>query len=172
MEAGRRHTAPTGGRSSSAGAGAAAAGPLFPLALASLLAAAVAAGVQLIDPFGHGVWLVAYLLLVGSLAPFLLGLGETAVLRHAPPAHRANAQTALWGVGTIAVPLGVLGESRLAVVAGSAALMLSLGSMARALAEDADRVRPGALGGYAALLLFMVGSVCVGLALAWDLPWI
>jgi hypothetical protein len=78
----------------------------------------------------------------------------------------------LWAVGTIAVPLGVLGDSRLAVVVGSAALMLSLGSMVLALREDADRARPGPVTAYAGLLAFMAGSTCVGLGLAWDLPWI
>lgn len=171
MEAGSGYSVLTSARSPSAGTGQAVS-RLVPPALASLLAGAIAATVQVIDPFDHGVWLVAYLLLVGSLAPLSFGLSEAAVLEHPPPAHLAAAQAALWGVGTVAVPFGVLAGTRLAVLIGSAALMLSLGSMALVLHDDADVSRPRALAGYAGLLLFMACSVCIGLALAWDLPWL
>ena len=171
MEAGRGHPALPGRRDCRRG-GAAGAGYLPSLALPALAGGAIAAAVQLSNPFDHGVWLVAYLLLVGSVAPLLLGLGSAAVLEHAPDARRAGAEAALWAAGTILVPLGVLGASRLAVLAGSVGLMLSLSSMVVALRDDAGGERRVLLAAYVGLLLFMACSVCVGLALAWDLPWI
>ena len=45
-------------------------------ALASLAAALVALVVRMAEPFEHGVWLVAYLVLVGFLAQLLLGRGQ------------------------------------------------------------------------------------------------
>ena len=49
-------------------------------ALASLAAALVALVVRMAEPFEHGAWLVAYLVLVGFLAQLLLGRGQAALL--------------------------------------------------------------------------------------------
>jgi hypothetical protein len=76
---------------------------LTPSALASLAAASVALAARVADPFAHGTWLVAYLVLVGFLAQLLLGLGQGALLSagglSVPPRRVRLAQTLLWNFG-------------------------------------------------------------------------
>jgi hypothetical protein len=144
----------------------------------SLAAAVLAAAVRAIEPFAHGIWLVAYLFLVGFLAQLLLGRfqamlrAEGAARTDAPP---IRAQAALWNCGVVAVPLGVLVGARLFVVLGSLALLTSLAAFWRAyrsLRSEAG-VPPRALRVvYVALIAFMAASVLVGTALAWDTPWL
>jgi hypothetical protein len=144
----------------------------------SLAAVVIAAAVRTIEPFAHGIWLVAYLFLVGFLAQLLLGRCQ-AMLRaagrirtDAPP---IGAQAALWNSGVVAVPLGVLLDARLFVVLGSLALLTSLAAFWQA--DRSLRFQSGAASGalrvgYVALIVFMAASVLVGTALAWDTPWI
>jgi hypothetical protein len=138
-------------------------------AAASLLAAIVVAAVQAAQPFEHGVWLVAYLALVGFAAQLLLGAGQAALLASAPGSpqpRRTGAQLVLWNLGVVAVPLGVFTEARLPVVIGAAALLAALLSFHRA-------VRPApASAAYLALICFMAASTLIGTALAWDLDWL
>jgi hypothetical protein len=146
----------------------------------------LAAAVRAIAPFAHGIWLVAYLFLVGFLAQLLLGWCQgnlTAGRRtrsDAPPiraqaAPPIRAQAALWNGGVVAVPLGVLLDARLFVVLGSLALLTSLAAFwqaYRSLRSEAG-APPGALEvGYVSLIAFMAASVLVGTALAWDTPWV
>lgn len=146
-------------------------------ALASLGAAVIAAAMQLSEPFAHGIWLITYLVLVGFLAQFLLGRGQAIVLSASqfplPPCGIRVAQALLWNIGVVAVPLGVLIETRLAVVLGSVSLLTALTSLWKtvrpALKTGTAWKRRGV--GYAALLIFMTGSVFAGLALGWDIPW-
>jgi hypothetical protein len=147
-------------------------------ALASLAAAAVALVLRVVDPFAHGNWLIAYLVLVGFLAQLLLGLGQAALLSACdatPPTKRVRrAQALLWNVGVVAVPLGVLAETRLAVVVGSISMIAALISLTRtarpALATAfARRLWSG--WGYASLLAAMGACTLIGTALAWDIPW-
>ena len=161
-------------RAADPGAGAPARG-LLQIAIVSLIAGLAVAVAQLIEPFDHGVWLVAYLLLVGSLAPYLLGLGEAALSGGRLSARGAHRQTALWAAATVIVPLGVFAESRAAVAVGSGALLLALLSIGSATLRDRRRHGPERrllVGAYAGLLGFMALSACTGLALAWDLPWL
>jgi hypothetical protein len=147
-------------------------------ALASLVAATVAIAVFVSEPFAHGTWLVAYLVLVGFLAQLLLGRGQAALLSAdglpPPPRGIRLAQALLWNLGVVAVPVGVLAEARLAVVAGSVSLiagLLSLWNTVRHILPGTS-ARPSRLGRfYACLLVVMTTSVFVGTALAWDVPW-
>jgi hypothetical protein len=144
-------------------------------ALASLVAAAVATAVLLSEPFAHGTWLVAYLVLVGCAAQLLLGRGQAAVLaaagRATPPGRVRLAQVALWNLGVVAVPAGVLAGSRLLVVVGSVSLLAAMASLWRCVRPALGRQRW--LGpSYVALLVAMTSSVFVGTALAWDTPWL
>ena len=141
----------------------------------ALWAGVIAVTIQLIAPFDHGVWLIAYLLLVGSLAPYLLGVGEAALLGNRSVGRAVNAQPALWAAGTIAVPTGVLFGSRLPIALGSLALSAALGSMASAGLASRPQCSPHGRGrlelAYGVLILFMTTSVGVGLILAWDISW-
>lgn len=151
---------------------------LVAAAFASLVGAGAALLVGIVQPFDHGSWLIAYLVLVGFLAQVLLAVGQRALRSErglgAPPSQDRFAQLLLWNLGVIAVPAGVLADTRLVVVVGSASLLT-------ALASFADSARPGLSGpaarttrlgwAYALLLLGMTASTLTGTGLAWDIPW-
>jgi len=150
---------------------------LYAAALACLAAAGIALAIRIAQPFEHGAWLVAYLVLVGFLAQLILGRGQAALLSSGNlpmPSRRSGlAQTVLWNIGVVAVPLGVLAETRLAVVIGSVSLLAALAFLWMAVrtvlaSELRRRSRLGL--GYVALLLLMIASVFLGSALAWDMP--
>ena len=147
-------------------------------ALASLAAAVVALAIRISEPFEHDAWLVAYLFLVGFLAQLLLSRGQAALLAAAglpaPTPDARLAQALAWNLGVIAVPAGVLAETRLAVVVGSVSLLTALAFFAKTARPvlPGSAVRPGRLGwAYAHLLLIMTASTLIGTALAWDIPW-
>ncbi len=142
----------------------------FDIAAGFWLAAALAAAIlRAAHAYDHGIWLVAYLLLVGAVAQALLGRGQAALLSDPPPGRLA-AQAALWNAGVVLVPLGVLADVRLSVAAGSVLLLLALGSLARAARARGRRPRTAAL--HSALVVFMLLSVCVGYLLSGDIPWL
>ena len=138
-----------------------------------LVAALVAASARAIEPFSNGIWLVAYLFLVGFLAQLLLGRGQ-AVLNRSQPSPRRRAQAVLWNGGVAVVPSGVFADSRVLVVLGGIGLLAALTlywQSARATSRN-PRTNPAWLKhGFTALIAFMAGSVFVGTALAWDRPW-
>jgi hypothetical protein len=156
--------------------GRAASRPLTILALISLGAAATAAVVRAASSFDHGIWLVAYLFLVGFLAQFLLAAGQDSLYRRAgrSPARRTvRTEAVLWNLGVVAVPFGVLVSARGAVVIGSCGLLAALALFARSISPSPkphDAI-PTAMA-YMALLLGMASSVAIGTALAWDIPWV
>lgn len=143
------------------------------LAAANLVASLSVAIVHAVQPFDHGVWLVAYLFLVGFLAQLLLGRGQVALLVVAhethPPRSTRRAQLLLWNFGVLIVPVGVLAGTRLAVLLGSVALLSGLYSFWRGVREVLDDAWLSRA--YMLLLGFMSASAVVGLALAWDIPW-
>ena len=146
------------------------------MAAASLVAAASVAVLRATQPFEHGIWLVAYLFLVGFLAQLLLGRGQAALLSGAslpgPSPVRRRAECVLWNFGVVIVPVGVLAETRLAVLIGTMALLGALVSFfgdVRPLLSDNRNAAVGR--SYLALLVFMAASAITGLALAWDTPW-
>jgi hypothetical protein len=143
-----------------------------------LAAALIAAVARAIEPFAHGIWLVAYLFLVGFLAQVLLARGQATTLAAAPSdvdAPPIGAQATLWNAGVVAVPLGVLLGARVFVVLGSVALLTSLAAFwqaSRPRHSGSGAPSRGAGVGYLALMVFMAASVLIGTALAWDTPWL
>jgi hypothetical protein len=138
----------------------------------------VAAAARAIEPFDHGIWLVAYLFLVGSLAQLLLGRGQATLLvasrsgANAPP---IGAEVACWNAGVVAVPLGVLVGARLFVVLGSVALLTALAAFwqgSRPCRSDSRTVSAWRGIAYKALIITMAASAVVGTVLAWEIPWL
>ena len=144
----------------------------------SLAAALVAAGARAIEPFEHGIWLVAYLFLVGFLAQLLLGRGQADAIAASPAGASTppiSAQVAFWNAGVVAVPLGVLVGTRALVVLGSIALLTALNAFWQASRprHSESRTASGSRGiAYTALIMTMAASVLVGTVLAWDIPWL
>jgi len=148
------------------------------LVVANLVAAASVTALRIAEAFDHGIWLVAYLFLVGFVAQLLLGRGQAALLARSrqpgPPVSMRRVQLALWNLGVLIVPFGVLAGSRLAVLLGSVGLLLALHSfwdtVHEVLADASAGTRLGRA--YLTLVSFMGASAVVGLALAWDIPWL
>jgi hypothetical protein len=141
------------------------------LASASVLivAGGAVAAVNSATPFGHGSWLAAYLVLVGGVSQGILGAGRLAL--HAPPLTRAvpAAQLALWNIGSLAVPAGVLGDAPTLVTAGSVALLSALALFAAEARGRRRDVRGRALA-YLAIVVGLAVSVVIGSALADAAP--
>jgi hypothetical protein len=127
----------------------------------SLVTAVFAAAARAIEPFDHGIWLVAYLFLVGFMAQYLLARGQSMLSPTGQPAADSppiREQATLWNAGVVGVPVGVFADARLLVVLGSVALLASLGAFWHAYGSV--RLEPdielGALRvAYRALILFM-----------------
>jgi hypothetical protein len=142
---------------------------------ASLFVACAVTGIQIANPFENGVWLVAYLMLVGCAAQVLLGRGQTALTGSTVSPGTIYCQLALWNFGVVAVPLGVLTDTRLSVVLGAMGLLAALRSYWSVTCHAHRSSAPVPAGlrvGYLMLLALMVASVFIGTALAWDRPWL
>jgi hypothetical protein len=126
--------------------------------------------------FDHGIWLVAYLVLVGCLAPALLYAGESRLLLRPASGRSASSAAALWLAGVIAVPAGVLGQSRILVCAGAACLIAALVLLVdRAFtggAIPAPERSPTVLAAHALTIAVMAVSTGIGVLLAWSYPWL
>jgi hypothetical protein len=141
----------------------------------SLVATIIAAAIFIFSPFAHGGWLIAYLGLVGFAAQVLLGAGQAALLAASaspsPSPGARLAQAGFWNVGVVAVPAGVLTETRALVVAGSVSLTAALISFLWSVRPSLGPGRTWLTRSYAGLLAGLMASVLVGTALARDLPW-
>jgi hypothetical protein len=166
-----------------AGGSAAQPHPLRRCALLGAVASALTIVLLIVAPFEHGVWLLAYLFLVGFAAPLLLATGERGLLAEPLEGNGANRLAAAWLTGMVLVPAGVLLDVRLPVVLGALALLVALWSLAqrafgggarpaRAASPRDRRLQAGARRGHAALIVFMAASTLIGVLLAWDSPWI
>jgi len=142
---------------------------LWPAA-AFLAATGGAAVIRAAVSFDNGIWLVAFLLLVGSVAQLLLALGQSALHPEGTAPGRVTAEAILWNVGAVLVPLGTLTGGKAWVVVGSAALVAGLVLFGQSTLESSSGAQPlWTL--YWILILFMGVSVVTGIALSWAEPW-
>ena len=141
------------------------------LASASVLivAGGAVAAVNSAAPFGHGSWLAAYLVLVGGVSQGVLGAGRLALQAPALTRPRPPAQLALWNIGSLAVPAGVLWDAPMLVTAGSVALLCALALFA-AEARGRRREVRGRVVIYLAIVAGLAVSVVIGSALADAAP--
>ena len=139
------------------------------------VATALAILLRALETFDHGIWLIAYLSLVGTLAQFLLAWGQSRLAPGTSVRH-VRLQALLWMIGVVFVPAGVLIEARLLVVAGSVPLIAALFLFWQQTRTGTGRSRreddAGLGAAYDVLLVFMTLSVFVGIALASDVPWL
>ena len=142
--------------------------PIRVVALIGAAAAVVAVVLRIAAPFDHGTWMIAYLVLVGALAPWLLAFGEERL--GAAADRRTAPEAAAWLAGVIAVPAGVLADARVLVVAGGVALLAALVSIARRALAAGAAAR--ALAAHGVVIAFMAASTLIGIGLAWDTPWL
>jgi hypothetical protein len=124
-----------------------------------LLAAAIAAPA----PTRHGVWAVAYLVLVLGVSQILLGAGQ-ALLVSAPPSARGAAVTAtVFNVANVAVLVGVVTDHVVVFDAGSLLLVVALVLFLYGVRRGARRGWP--LYAYRLFVALLVVSIPIGMLL-------
>jgi hypothetical protein len=134
-----------------------------------IVAGGAVAAVNSAAPFGHGSWLAAYLVLVGGVSQVVLGAGRLALHAPRPTPALLRTQLALWNLGSLAVPAGVLADAPTLVTVGSVALLWALALFAAGASGVRREVRVRAVV-YLAIVVGLAASVVVGSALADALP--
>ena len=144
------------------------------LAGAFTLAAAMVAAARSQQPFDHGWWLVAYLLLVGGLSQLIFGAGQFALGAASARPRVLAGELVFWNLGALLVPVGVFAGAPVVVAIGSIVLLAALALFAAATnVQSRRRARDHLfwLYAYRAVVIFLAGSVVVGTGLADALPW-
>jgi hypothetical protein len=140
-----------------------AAAPFAAVGLACIIGGGLLAAISAHDPTRHGMWTVAYLVLVGGVAQAGLGIGQALLGRDQPSTRTLALQFAGVNVGNAAVIAGTLLEEAWLVDIGGAllalALILFLGGV-----RGVPSSWPVLL--YRALIGFVLVSIPVGLVLA------
>lgn len=102
-----------------------------PFALAGAVAVAaggiVAAAIAAPTPTRHGVWAVAYLVLVMGIAQFALGAGQALLAQTTPDSRQTLATAALFNAANLAVIAGVITDRTIILTTGSLLLFVALG---------------------------------------------
>ncbi|CAJ1501192.1 hypothetical protein MU0083_002621 [[Mycobacterium] kokjensenii] len=123
-----------------------------------VLAAAIAAPM----PTRHGVWAVAYLVLVLGVGQLVIGAGQTLLPGSPPSSGAARLRAAAFNVSGAAIVLGVVTDHLAVFYTGSALLFAVL---ARLLIDVRRSPRSGwAPVAYRLLLVALVVSIPIGMA--------
>lgn len=123
------------------------------------LAAAIAAP----SPTRHGVWAVAYLVLVLGVGQLLLGAGQALLASEPPPPGSAAAAAVAFNLSGAAIILGVVTDHIVVLDAGSALLFAVLVWLLYGVRRG--RRRGWALFGYRAFIAALTVSIPIGMAL-------
>lgn len=140
-------------------------------ATAFLVVTAIVTVVRAATFFENGIWLIAFLLLVGCVAQMLLALGQAALRPEGAGRARIAAEACLWNAGSVLVPLGTLTGGKAGVVIGSLSLVAALFLFARSALESPSGAQP-LWSLYWVFILFMAVSVLTGIGLSWSEPWL
>jgi hypothetical protein len=124
-----------------------------------LIAAAIAAPA----PTRHGVWTVAYLVLVCGVGQIVLGTGQALLAATPPSARMVAATVAAFNTANIAVLAGVITDHIAVFDAGAALLIVALVLFLSAVRRGARRGWP--LHGYRLLIAALLVSIPIGMLL-------
>ena len=148
--------------------------------IAFIIAAAVAAAINLKQPFAHGWWLVAYLSLVGGVAQLILAPGVVALARvrdvRAQGLGYSTPELLLWNGGTLVVAVADLMGHPAGVLVGSVLLIAALLLFGFELnvtlrrPSTADRAPVMWAWLYGGFLVFMAASTAIGTVVAYGAP--
>lgn len=135
-----------------------------------LIATAILAIVRAAVEFEKGIWLIAFLLLVGFVAQIVAAVGQSAIRTGRTPSSSVVAESLLWNAGSVLVPIGALTGGKAGVILGSLALIAALVLFGRSV--SGPEVRRGTLRAlYLLFVVFMAASVATGIGLSWSQPW-
>lgn len=96
------------------------------LGVGGIAAGGLTAAVIAHSPTRHGVWAVAYLVLVAGLAQVGLGVGQAVLATDVPSARHVVAELLAWNLGNAAVIVGTLVDRVSLVFLGGALLVVGL----------------------------------------------
>ncbi|HYI23946.1 MAG TPA: hypothetical protein VD767_00920 [Thermomicrobiales bacterium] len=140
-----------------------AAAPFVIAGTASVIAGGLIAAVTAHDPTRHGVWTVAYLVLVGGVAQLALGIGQAIFTREPPGQTTTWVEFIGFNAGNAGVIAGTLTGQTWLVDAGSVLLAGALILFLRSVL-GVPRTVPVLV--YQVLIVFVLGSIPVGMLLA------
>lgn len=135
-----------------------------PGAVGVLAGGIVAAAIAAPTPTRHGVWAVAYLVLVVGLAQIALGAGVALLPETPPTARGAVAVSAVFNVAHLAVVAGVISDRVLVLDAGAALLMVALALFVYGVRHGAHR--GWVLYAYRVIVAVVAASIPIGLLLS------
>jgi hypothetical protein len=128
-----------------------------------VIAGGLIAAITAHDPTRHGVWSVAYLVLVGGVAQVALGAGQAILARELPDHTTTTLEFVALNAGNAAVIAGTLLDLTWLVDAGGILLIATLILFLRGV-RGVPNIAPVLV--YRALIVFVMGSIPVGLVLA------
>jgi len=138
--------------------------PLLVCGAASIVAGGLAAAVTGPTDWDHGLWVAAFLVLVGGVAQIGIAAGQSELTPSPPTPRFAALECALWNVAGLTVIAGTLLASPLTVTIGSVVLVAAL-VLATVAVRGAGR--SWLLLPYRALLVLLLVSTPIGIALSW-----
>lgn len=128
------------------------------------------AAVTASSPTEHGVWAVAYLVLVAGIAQIGLAAGQALLTARIPSARTRLAQLLLWNGGNAAVLTGTLAGTVWVVDVGGALLVAALGLVVvvvRAhVVRDSSGGQVAVRRAFQFLVLMLLVSIPIGLWLS------
>lgn len=141
--------------------------PLLIVGGVSIVAGGLVAAVTGPAGWDRGAWVAAFLVLVVGVAQVGAGAGQTYLAPISRPLAFVAAEAACWNLGCVAIIVGTLVSSPVAVTIGSAFLVVALVMSAVAVTGSSGRHRP-LLWSYRALLVVLVVSIPIGVTLSWT----
>lgn len=96
------------------------------LGVGCIVAGGLSAAVTAQSPTRHGVWAVAYLVLVAGLAQVGLGVGQAVLADDVPSTPHLAGELLAWNLGNTAVIVGTLADRVSLVYLGGALLVVGL----------------------------------------------
>lgn len=143
--------------------------PLLAAGVACIIGGGAVAAAVAPAPTEHGVWAVAYLVLVGGIGQLALGLGQSLLAPTVPGQRSLLAQLLGWNAGNALVIAGTILGASLAVDVGGALLVVVL-VLASLGVRGAHRTHGGLvarwpLHAFRIVLLVLLVSIPIGLVL-------
>lgn len=135
------------------------------LGVGAIVAGGVTAAAIAHAPTRHGVWAVAYLVLVAGVAQVGLGLGQALLATQTPTPRLVTAELLAWNVGNAAVIIGTIAGVSPVVYVGSALLVIGLALFVFAARGGQQRWRY-ARWAFRLVVLILLVSIPIGLTLA------
>lgn len=136
------------------------------LGMVCVIAGGIVAAVTGPTDFANGSWLAAFLVLVGGVAQWALGLGQVWLAPTEPSRGLIHAELATWNAGTALVILGTLIDVPVVTTLGGVVTLASLALFLSGVQGAQARHRK-VLMAFRVLLVIELVSVPIGLTMSW-----